>query len=176
MTDHYLPIVLEEAHQLANHQPELAQSTEQPAHEYLRYAVLQLLEADADDTYTDVDPVHDVTVGYGMDQAMFDHWASEVDWWESIPPQENCTRFRIFYSNEQDAVPRTVVDVMAALGAWHVWTGEASEHGSYDHCDRHEVHYLWPKHHPIEELLTSRLQSTQSIVESSGVHSRNSTR
>lgn len=39
---------------------------------------------------------------------------------------------------------------MAALGAWRVWTGSAAACGSYDHHERHEVHYLWPDGHPVE--------------------------
>lgn len=43
------------------------------------------------------------------------------------------------------AVPRVLVDVMAALGAWRVWTGSAAACESYDHRERREVHYLWPE-------------------------------
>ncbi len=33
-----------------------------------------------------------------------------------------------------------IVDVMAALGAWRVWTGSAATCGSYDHREHREVH------------------------------------
>jgi len=58
-----------------------------------------------------------VTVGYGEDEAMFDSWGDDVEWWDIVPPREECTRFRIFYPDEYEIVPRVIVDVMAALGA-----------------------------------------------------------
>jgi len=63
---------------------------------------------------------------------------------------ERNTRFRIFYPNEYEIVPRVIVDVMAALGAWRVWAGNAAACGSYDYRERREVHYLWPEGHPVE--------------------------
>lgn len=32
----------------------------------------------------------------------------------------------MFYSAEHETIPRTVVDVMATLGVWRVWTGSAA--------------------------------------------------
>jgi len=55
-----------------------------------------------------------VTVGYGEDEAMFDSWGDDVEWWDIVPPREECTRFRIFYPDEYEIVPRVIVDVMAA--------------------------------------------------------------
>ena len=64
--------------------------------------------------------IDDVTVGYGEDDAMFDSWGSDVEWWGTVPPQEECTRFRVFYPDEHATVPRIIVNVMAALGTWRV--------------------------------------------------------
>jgi hypothetical protein len=50
----------------------------------------------------------------------------------------------VFFPDDHQTVPRNIVDVMAALGAWRVWTGSAAACGSYDHRERREVHYLWP--------------------------------
>jgi len=49
---------------------------------------------------------------------MFDSWSSSEDWWETVPPQKACTRFRVFFPDDHQTVPRDIVDVMAALGAW----------------------------------------------------------
>jgi len=81
---------------------------------------------------------------------MFDSWGDDVEWWETVAPQDGCTRFRIFYPNEHKVVPRGIVDVMAALGAWRVWAGNAAACGSYNHRERREVHYRWPEGHPVE--------------------------
>jgi len=75
-------------------------------HEYLRYAVLRLLEGETDETTTNGPEIDDVTVGYGEDDAMFDSWGDDVEWWETVAPQDGCTRFRIFYPNEHKVVPR----------------------------------------------------------------------
>ena len=40
MTDRYLSAVLEEAEQIATHHEQVAHSTENATHEYLRYAVV----------------------------------------------------------------------------------------------------------------------------------------
>jgi hypothetical protein len=99
---------------------------------------------------------------------MFDSWADDVEWWETVPPRVGCTRFRIFYPDQYEIVPRVIVDVMAALGAWRVWGGNAAARGSYDHRERREVHYRWPESHPIEELLENRLQGTEAAVAPDG--------
>ena len=130
MTDRYLSAVLEEAEQIATHHDQVAHSTENAAHEYLRYAVLKLLEEGPSDPDSTLPRIDDVTVGYGQDTAMFESWHTDVEWWTTVPPQEECTRFRIFYPIEHESVPRLIVDVMSALGAWRVWTGSAVECGS----------------------------------------------
>jgi len=117
-----------------------------------------VLEREADHLPSDWTPIDGVTVGYGEDEAMFDSWGSSEDWWETVPPQEACTRFRVFFPDDHQTVPRDIVDVMAALGTWRVWTGSATACGSYDHRERREVHYLWSEGHPVEEVLHERLQ------------------
>ncbi|ERG97302.1 MAG: hypothetical protein J07HQW2_03788 [Haloquadratum walsbyi J07HQW2] len=145
MTDDYLTTVLEEAEHVAEQHDQIARTADNEAHEYLRYAVLRLriLEGQTDHLPTDWTPIDGVTVGYGTDEAMFDSCGSSEDWWETVPPQEAYTRFRVFFPDDHQTVPRTIVDVMAALGAWRVWTGSAAACGSYDHRERREVHYLW---------------------------------
>lgn len=54
----------------------MAKSTDHPSHEYLRYAVLRVLEGGADETSTDVPQIDGVTVGYGENKAMFNSWGS----------------------------------------------------------------------------------------------------
>ena len=168
MTDRYLTTVLEEAERVAKHHDQVARSSENPYHEYLRYAVLRLLEGEADETSVDVPQVDGVTVGYGEDKAMCESWSDDVEWWETVPPQGEYTRFRMFYPSEYESVPRVIVDVMAALGAWHVWTGSAAACGSYNHRGRREVHYLWPEGHPVETLLADRLQGPEAVVAPDG--------
>ena len=168
MTDQYLTTVLDEAERVAEHHEQVAQSSDHPEHEYLRYAVLRLLEGKADETSVGAPQIDGVTVGYGEDKAMYESWDDDVEWWEIIPPQAECTRFRIFYPDEHEGVPRVIVDVMAALGAWCVWTGSAAACGSYDHRERREVHYLWPESHPIEDLLQDQLQTPPGAVASDG--------
>jgi len=123
MTDRYLITVLEEAEYVAEQHHQVARTADNQVHEYLRYAVLRILEGQADHLPTDWTPIDGVTVGYGTDEAMFDSWDSSEDWWETVPPQESCTRFRVFFPDDHQTVPRTIVDVMAALGAWRVWAG-----------------------------------------------------
>jgi len=168
MTDRYLTTVLEEAEHVAEQHDQVARTTDNQAHEYLRYAVLRVLEGEADHLPADWTPVDGVTVGYGSDDAMFDSWSASEDWWETVPPQEACTRFRVFFPDDHQTVPRDIVDVMAALGAWRVWTGSAAACGSYDHRERREVHYLWPEGHPVEERLHRRLTGSETAVAPDG--------
>jgi len=144
MTDDYLTTILEEAEHVAEQHDQVARTTDNQAHEYLRYAVLRILEGQADHLPTGWTPIDGVTVGYGSDDAMYDSWSASEDWWETVPTQEACTRFRVFFPDDHQTVPRDIIDVMAALGAWRVWTGSAAACGSYDHRERREVHYLWP--------------------------------
>ena len=72
MSDPYLSAVLEEAERVAEQHDQIARSTDHPAHEYLRYAFLRLLEGEVDETSADVPKIDGVTVGYGADDAMFD--------------------------------------------------------------------------------------------------------
>ena len=168
MTDRYLTTVLDDAERVAEHHEQVAQSSDNPNHEYLRYAVLRLLEDEADKTSVEIPQIDGVTVGYGEDKAMYESWDDDVEWWETVPPQAECTRFRMFYPDEYEAVPRVIVDVMAALGAWRVWTGSAAACGSCDHRERREVHYLWPEGHPVEEVLHERLRGPAEAVAPDG--------
>jgi len=168
MCEPYLSAVLNEAERVAEQHDQIARSTDQTAHEYLRYGVLRLLEGESDETAADVPEIDGVTVGYGADEAMFDSWGNDVEWWDDVPPREGCTRFRIFYPDEYEIVPRVVVDVMAALGAWRVWAGNATACGSYDYRERCEVHYRWPEGHPVEELLQDRHQDPAAPVAPDG--------
>ena len=168
MSEPYLSAVLDETERVAEQHDQIARSTDDPAHEYLRYAVLRLLEGEVDETTADVPKIDGVTVGYGADDAMFDSWGDDAEWWETVPPRAECTRFRIFYPDEYEIVPRLIVDVMAVLGAWRVWGGNAAACGSYDHRERREVHYLWPEGHPVEELLQDRLQGPAAAVAPDG--------
>ena len=168
MTDRYLTAVLAEAERIAKHYNQVARSRDSPAHEYLRYAVLRLLEGEAEEILDDVPLIDGVTVGYGQDKPMFDSWGSDVEWWDTVPPRDECTRFRIFYPNEHATVPRVIVDVMVALGAWRVWNGSAASCGSYDYRERSEVHYLWPEDHPVQDLLQERLQHPDGAVAPDG--------
>jgi len=168
MTEPYLSAVLNEAERVAKQHDQVARSTDDPAHEYLRYGVLRLLEGETDETVAEVPDIDGVTVGYGEDKAMFDSWGSSEDWWETVPPQEACTRFRVFFPDDHQTVPRDIVDVMAALGSWRVWTGCAAACGSYDHRERREVHYLWPEGHPVEKVLHERLSGPAEAVAPDG--------
>ena len=85
--------------------------------------------------------VDGVTVGCGSDGVMFDSWGSSEDWCETVLLQDACTRFRLLFPDDR----RNIVDVMAAPGAWRVWTGSAAACGSYDHRERREVHDLRPE-------------------------------
>ena len=125
-----------------------------------------MLEYKAEHFPADWTPTDSVTVGYGSDEAIFDSWGSSEDWWETVPPQEACTRFLVFFSNDHQTVPRNIVDVMAALG--RVWTGSAAACGSCDHCERREVHYLWPEGHPVEEVLHERPSGPAEAVAPDG--------
>lgn len=74
----------------------------------------------------------------------------------------------MFFSDDHQTVPRAIVDVMGALGAWRVWTGSAAACGSYDHRERREVHFLWPEGHPVEEVLHARLSGPAEAVAPDG--------
>jgi len=134
MSDRYLTAVLTEAEHVAKNYDQVAQSTESPTHEYLQYAVLRLLEGQSEAVAERFPQVDGVTVGYGRDKSMFDSWGSDVEWWETVSPREECTRFRLFYPDDRTMIPRVIIDVMAALGAWRVWDGNAAVCGSYAHC------------------------------------------
>jgi len=168
MTERHLRAVLAEAERVAEQYDQIAQTTNSPTHEYLRYAVLRLLEGDANAIPEEVPQVDGVTVGYGRDQAMYDSWGSDVEWWDTVPPQDDCTRFRVFYPEDQTPVPRVILTVMAALGAWRVWEGNAVTCGSYDHRERREVHFLWPEGNLAEALLENRIQEIGSAVAPDG--------
>ena len=101
-----------------------------------------MLEDEAEHLPANWTPIDGLTVGYGSDEAMYDSWGSSEDWWETVPPQEACTRFRVFFPDDHQTVPRDIADVMAALGTWRVWTGCAAACGSYDHPERREIPYL----------------------------------
>ena len=139
MTDRYLTTVLDEAERVAEHHDQVAQSSDHPEHEYLRYAVLRLLEGKADETSVEVPQIDGVTVGYGEDDAMCNSWDDDVEWWETVPPQEECTRFRMFYPDDYSAVPHAIVDVLAALGACRPWTGSAAPRGHVADRARRQV-------------------------------------
>ena len=106
MSDPYLSAVLDEAERVTEQHDQIARSTDHPAHKYLRYAFLRLLEGEADETAADVPEIDGVTVGYGADDAMFDSWGDDIEWWETVPPREECTRFRVFYPDEYEIVAR----------------------------------------------------------------------
>jgi hypothetical protein len=106
MTERHLRAVLAEAERVAEHYDQVAKAKGSPAHEYLRYAVLRLLEGDANSIPEEVPQVDGVTVGYGRDQAMYDSWGSDVEWWDTVPPQDDCTRFRVFYPGEDRLADR----------------------------------------------------------------------
>ena len=74
----------------------------------------------------------------------------------------------MFFPDDHQTIPRNIVDVMAALDAWRVWTGSAAACGSYDHRERREVHYLWPEGHPVEELFHKRLAGPAEAVAPDG--------
>ena len=156
--------ILEEAEHIPKQHDQFARTTDNQAHEYLRYAVFRVLEGQADHLQTGWTPIDGVTVGYGSDDAMFDSWSASEDWWETVPPQEACTRFRVFFPDDHRTVPRDIVEVMTALGVWRVWTGNAAACGSYAHRERREVHYLWPEGHPVEEVLHERLSGPAEAV------------
>jgi len=65
MNNPYLTAVLNEAEQVAQQHDKIARSTDDPAHEYLRYAVLRLLEGEATETTVDGLDICGVTIGMG---------------------------------------------------------------------------------------------------------------
>jgi hypothetical protein len=91
MTEDYLTTILEEAEHVAEQHDQVARTADNQAHQYLRYAVLRVLEGESDHLPADWTPIDGVTVGYGSDDAMFDSWGSSEDWWETVPPQGACT-------------------------------------------------------------------------------------
>jgi len=93
MSELYLSAVLDEAERVAEQHDQIARSADDPAHEYLRYAVLRLLEGETDEISTDVPEIGGVTVGYGEDEAMFDSWGDDVEWWDIVPPRERVYPF-----------------------------------------------------------------------------------
>lgn len=80
MTESHLRAVLTESERVAEQYDQVAQTTNAPAHEYLRYAVLRLLEGDANSIPEEVLQVDSVTVGNGRDQETYDIWGSDVEW------------------------------------------------------------------------------------------------
>jgi len=90
MSELYLSAVLDEAERVAEQHDQIARSADDPA-QYLRYAVLRLLEGETDEISTDVPEIGGVTVGYGEDEAMFDSWGDDVEWWDIVPPRERGT-------------------------------------------------------------------------------------
>jgi len=97
-----LTTVLGEAEHVAEQHEQAARTTVNQAREYLRYAVLRVLEDGSDHLPADWMPIDDVTVGYGSDEAVYDSWDSSEDWWETVPPQEACTRFRVFFPDDHN--------------------------------------------------------------------------
>lgn len=96
------------------------------------------------------------------------HLFDDVEWWDRVPPQDDCARFRVFYPEDQTTVPRVILTVMAVLGASRVWEGSAAACGSYDHRERREVHFLWPEGNLTEALLENRIQETCGAVAPDG--------
>nr|WP_234402838.1 hypothetical protein [Halarchaeum acidiphilum] len=137
MVEDSLNTLLDEAAHVATDYPAVANGVDDSLHEYLRYAVLRLLEGNTER----LSPTVDVTVGYGRDKAMAESWRATVSWWDELPGQEDWTRFRVFYPDNVGQVPQAVVDLMSALGAWRVWSGDALNVGAYDYRGRREVHY-----------------------------------
>ena len=64
-------------------------------------------------------------------------------------------------------VPGSIVDVMAAPGAWRVWNGSPSAGGSYDHCEP-RIQLLLPEGHPIKERLHEWLAGSAGAVAPAG--------
>jgi len=72
---------------------------------------------------------------------------------------------RVFFRTTADGSP-DIVDVMAALRTWRVWTRSAAACGSYDH--RGAVRSLWSEGHPVEEVLHERLSGPAEAVAPDG--------
>ncbi|MCG1004963.1 hypothetical protein LQ368_16240 [Halobacterium noricense] len=117
MSEPYLSAILEEAERVAQYHSQIARSTDQPAHKY-QYAVLRLLEGEADETTAGVSEIDGVTVGYGADDVMFDSWGDDGEWWETVPPREECPRFRMFYPGrvEPSEINQQNYGLMAFVG------------------------------------------------------------
>lgn len=169
MSTQYLSLILDEARRTIESHPQVGYGTDQPLHEYLRFAVLRLLENGTEETHTGEPRVPGIIVGYGNDRAMFEHWHDEVEWWADVAPQEHCTRFRVFYDRtDWDELPRQVLKVMSALGAWRVWDGPATACGSYNHRNRREAHFLFPYNHPIERQLARLVEHDDGALAPDG--------
>jgi len=91
MTDDYLTTVLEEAEHVAEQHDQVARTTDNQAHEYLRYAVLRMLEGQTDHLPADWTSIHGVTAGYGSDEAMFDRWGASGNRYEVDVIDKSCT-------------------------------------------------------------------------------------
>jgi len=123
MTDRYLTTVLKEAERVAEQHDQVARTADNQAHEYLRYAVPPGARKRADHLPSDWTPIDGVTVGYGEDEAMFDSWGSSEDWWETQSRPRKRVPASACSSRRPPDGSRDIVDVMAALGTWRVWTG-----------------------------------------------------
>jgi len=64
-----------------------------------------VLEGEVDHLPADWTPIDAVTIGYGIDEAMFDSWGSSEDCGTPPPPQE-VPRFRVFFPEDYQTVPR----------------------------------------------------------------------
>lgn len=80
MTDRYLTTALEEAESVAEQHEQVTRTTDTHAHEYLRSAVIRILDGEAEHLSRGCTPIDDVTVGYGNHDAIFDSWGSSEDW------------------------------------------------------------------------------------------------
>jgi len=82
---------------------------------------------------------------------MFDGWGDDVVVGDGGAPRRVYPLPDLL---EHKVVSTGIVDVMAALGAWRVWAGNAAACGSYNHRERREVP-LSLAGRPSGQLLTS---------------------